>query len=53
MTAPHDPLAPFADGSREPERHLTSLSGWRPFVDDQPVIPVLLSAAERAALSPA
>ncbi|MET7718805.1 TniB family NTP-binding protein [Streptomyces sp. NPDC005407] len=53
MTAPHDPLAPFANGPREPERHLTSLSGWRSFVDDQPVIPVLLSPAERAALSPA
>ncbi|MFJ2879394.1 TniB family NTP-binding protein [Streptomyces sp. NPDC086796] len=53
MTAPHDPLTPFADGPREPERHLTSLSGWRSFVDDQPVIPALLSAAERAALSPA
>ncbi|WP_338673596.1 TniB family NTP-binding protein [Streptomyces sp. SCSIO 30461] len=53
MTAPYGPLAPFANGPREPERHLTSLSGWRSFVDDQPVIPALLSAAERAALSPA
>lgn len=53
MTAPHSPLTPFADRPEEPERHLTSLVGWRAFVDDQPVIPVLLTAAERAALSPA
>lgn len=53
MTAPHDPLLPFANGPRQPEQHLTSLSGWRTFVDEQPHIPALLSAAERAELSPA
>ncbi|MET9906125.1 TniB family NTP-binding protein [Streptomyces sp. NPDC006476] len=46
MTPPHSPLALSADGPQEPERHLTTLSGWRAFVADQPVIPELLSDVE-------
>ncbi|MFD8765420.1 TniB family NTP-binding protein [Streptomyces mirabilis] len=46
MTPPHGSLALSADGPQEPERHLTTLSGWRAFVADQPVIPELLSDVE-------
>jgi hypothetical protein len=53
MTQPHGLLSPSADGPQEPDRHLTTLPGWRAFVADQPVIPELLSDAEREKLSPA
>ncbi|WP_329536825.1 TniB family NTP-binding protein (plasmid) [Streptomyces sp. NBC_01450] len=53
MTQPHDLLSPSADGPQEPDRHLTTLPGWRAFIADEPVIPELLSDAERDALTPA
>ncbi|MFJ1665069.1 TniB family NTP-binding protein [Streptomyces bottropensis] len=53
MTQPHGPLAPADDDPQEPEGHLTTLPGWRAFVDDQPLIPELLSDGERDALAPA
>jgi hypothetical protein len=53
MTQLHGPLAPSADGPHDPDRYLTTLAGWRAFVADQPVIPELLSDAERGKLTPA
>ncbi|MBT2453028.1 ATP-binding protein [Streptomyces sp. ISL-43] len=50
MTTPQATTSPFADEA--PERYLTSLVGWRAFVDDQPVIPAVLSASKRASLTP-
>lgn len=52
MTRPLAPRPPSADELGEPDRHLTSLPGWRVFVADQPSIPVLLSEADRDALPP-
>lgn len=49
MTTPQATTSPFADEA--PERYLTSLAGWRAFVDDQPVIPAVLSASKRASLT--
>lgn len=53
MTQPHGPIALSAHGMEGPDRHLTSLAGWRAFVADQPLIPGLLTGAEREELSPA